>query len=115
MRPQLNTLKTYLQFVFFLMILLGNFGCGESTKDSGQASIVECTTSNPEKWSTGVSSLISVNCISCHSELGAYNSAAAKAKSIANEVESGSMPQGSGLSAADKQAIVQWAACGAPQ
>lgn len=84
-------------------------------KDDETTSSVECTATNPDHWGTGVSAIVQNNCVGCHSTYSTYAGASAAAAGIALQVNSGAMPQGASLSAADKSSLVQWAACGSPQ
>lgn len=101
--------------LFFVFLIIFAGACS-STK-STQTTNVECTTQTPDRWSTSVQSIVSTNCASCHTHqsYSNYSSVAADASAIASAVSSGRMPQGTSLSAADKEALVQWAVCGAPQ
>lgn len=99
--------------LFFLLII--EMGCSQTSKEAAGGSPAACTSTSPDHWSTGVSAIIQNNCVGCHSNFSTYSGASASASSISSQVNSGSMPKGGTLSAADKAAIVQWASCGAPQ
>lgn len=94
------------------LVLMLLVACGNSAVKT--TATTECTTTNPDRWSTSVSTIVQTNCTSCHKEYSSYAAVANQASAVASEVESGRMPLGSTLSAADKTALVQWAACGAP-
>lgn len=96
------------------VLMFGAFaGCSKENKATDET--VSCTSDNPDRWSTGVSSIVQSNCVSCHSAYSSRSGAAADAASIASQVNIGAMPKGFALSAADRASLVQWAACGAPQ
>lgn len=88
--------------------------CGGQSTNSTQTS-VSCTATNPPAYTNDVDKLLNNNCVTCHSAFATYAGAAGSASSISAQVNSGNMPKNGSLSQADRDAIVQWAACGAKQ
>jgi uncharacterized membrane protein len=104
-----------IRIILIATLLLLSVSCNNAKKETAAASTVPCTSSSPDHWTTGVSAIVQSNCTSCHSTYSTFAGAKTAAAGIASQVDSGAMPQGTALSAADKASLVQWAACGTPE
>jgi uncharacterized membrane protein len=108
---------TRLIFSILVVLSLSLANCSKSkdTKTDTEATIPDgsCTTAQAPHFTT-VQTIFSTNCDSCHGHnFATYANALGAKNSIFSYVNAGSMPQNSTLSQADKDAILQWAACGA--
>lgn len=86
----------------------GSTGGGTGSTDAGV-----CTT---DTWSSWAQNFFNTRCNSCHQHTGEFTQAyvLSRKTSISSRINSGNMPQGSSLSAADKQRILKYLSCGVP-
>lgn len=66
-----------------------------------------------KSYKADVAPIIQSYCSGCHS-FSTYNSLYAVRNSVSGQIESGGMPRGASLSAAQKDAIICWINSGAP-
>ena len=104
---------------WFMFFVLGSMlaACAAQTGGGGgmSAAAITCTTSPAPSFSGNVQSILANRCTSCHSEFTTFSRASSAASSIQSQVSQGQMPPGGGLGTAEKNAIVQWVACGSKQ
>jgi hypothetical protein len=70
-----------------------------------------------DSWATYAASFLSSSCTSCHRHQGQWSTLAEvrqSADAIRLTVETGAMPAGVTLSAAERLRLLTWFACGAP-
>lgn len=98
------------------MVGTGGAGGSSTVRDAGADAGAGVT------YSDQVSKLLSANCTSCHSgsrpsggiDLSSYTSAKTNASRANREIQSGAMPPGAPLSAANKQLFQSWVTAGEP-
>ena len=89
-----------------LFVLLAS--CGGVTTATG-----DCA----DTYSDFGSGFLATNCRSCHqhsSQFGTQTSVQLSANQLSSEINSGRMPQGIAITAADRARVLAWLACGAP-
>jgi hypothetical protein len=73
------------------------------------------STCTPDTWAGWSKGFFSAHCTGCHSWASSYSSVKNKQSTCASYIQSGQMPQGETLSAADKTRVLKWLNCGSPQ
>jgi len=81
-----------------------------------------CPSSGAPSYSAVVAPILAQRCVSCHSPggieanspLDSYDAVYARRGSVLNQVYACMMPQDAPLSSADRQALMTWLVCGAP-
>jgi hypothetical protein len=85
-------------------------GCGTA---ADTANPPDCTAMH-DTWASFAGSFFSSHCSGCHGFASSQASVEANAAFIESMVSSGTMPPGGGVSASDRQRIVNWLGCGTP-
>lgn len=85
---------------------------GSETPDAGTTHDAGTTPGCEDTWSTYARSFFSSKCVSCHSWASSYTSVKSRRSLIKTRIGNGSMPQGSPLSTAEKERIINWIDCG---
>ncbi len=83
-------------------------------KDSATSPYTPTCDGTVKSYTTDVAPLISSYCSECHSQYSTYSKLSASAGKVRSVIVSGSMPKGTTLSSAQKDAIVCWIDNGAP-
>lgn len=84
-------------------------------KDSSTTPYTPSCDGTEKSYTADVKPILQNACINCHSNLSTYSQVYSSRSSIRSVIVSGSMPRGSSLSAAQKDAIVCWIDNGAPE
>lgn len=90
-------------------------GCGQKNFNDPlyTSSVVTCSSAAPPSYTAAAAPIFNSSCVGCHSSYSNYAGVQARAATIQSKVASGEMPKNGSLSAADKDTLIQWAACGA--
>ena len=107
--------KNSLTFLILICGLISSCGTSNSNSSKMTPINVACNSTNPPVYTNDVEFILKNNCSSCHSGFDSYSGALGSAASIETQVFNGTMPRNSSLTAADKDAVVQWVACGSKQ
>jgi cytochrome c5 len=112
--------------VISLIAALGAFSCGSKASSPNECS-VNVPTSCPDaslSYAAGVGDTFETTCSQCHAPGGVestvpltnYNEVSKRLTSVAGQLETCTMPPAGSppISASDRQAILDWIACGAP-
>ena len=91
-----------------LTLLAVTFFVAACEKDSTTGSYTPNCDGTAKSYATDVAPLISSYCSGCHSEYSTYAKLSASAGKVRRVIVDGSMPQGTTLSTAQKDAIVCW-------
>ena len=113
-------IKTYIfKIVFMRKVFVGVLisfglltGCSKISNSNG--SYTPSCSGAIKSYKTDVAPLIRTYCSGCHSNFSTYANLSADRNNVSGMIESGSMPRGSGLSSAQKDAIICWISSGAP-
>jgi hypothetical protein len=98
--------------LFVALISVGLFtGC---SKDNTTNPYTPSCDGTVKSYSIDVAPLIESDCSGCHQNFSTYSNLYASRNSVRSMVVSGQMPQGGGLSDADRNKIVCWIDNGAP-
>ncbi len=92
----------------------GSTGGTTSGGSGGGSSGSDTCSSLTDTWSNYARSFFTSRCSGCHGWATSYSTVSSARSTIASRIQSGSMPPG-GLSVSEKQRIVTWLQCGAPQ
>lgn len=118
-------MKKTLRFLAFITLSLTGFvGCSKENGDDGGGTTVNCSSVTNKAYAADVSPIIQSVCAAsgCHANgstngpgaLTTYTQVFNARTQIRSAVSSGLMPQGSTLSAAQKNSILCWIDSGAP-
>ncbi len=90
---------------------------GVCTSDSGSTSTDpnDACAEMAGGWSSFAKGVLTSECAGCHSWSTSYSQVKARRTTIRSEISTNRMPPNGGLSASDKQQIIDWLDCGAPQ
>ena len=94
----------------------GGGGGGPKATPTPAANQVGCQGSTGvTSWQSGIGSIFQTSCVSCHAQYGTYAGVSGSINGIISQIDSGTMPRGSVMAAADKASIHAWITAGMPQ